>query len=307
MVDSHTEGEPTRVIVRGGPDLGEGTLRERRDRFRTTHDDFRRAVVTEPRGSAAVVGALLCPPDDPAHASGVVFFNNVGFLGMCGHGTIGVAVTLAHLGRLEPGRATFDTPVGPVPVELHSDGRVTFWNVRSYRSRARIPLDVPGFGPVLGDVAWGGNWFFLVEGSPVELRLRNVGPLTEYCQAIRAALADAGITGDEGAMIDHIELSGAPERPENSGRNFVLCPGGEYDRSPCGTGTSAKMACLVDDGHLAPGAAWRQEGILGGVFEGRAERLAAGIRPRITGTAHIIAEGDLLLDERDPLRHGVPS
>ena len=306
VVDSHTEGEPTRVVVAGGPDLGSGPLSDRRDRFRDRHDAFRRALVTEPRGSEAMVGALLCTPHEPASSTGVVFFNNAGYLGMCGHGTIGVVATLAHLGRLGPGRSAVDTPVGSVPTELREDGAVTFWNVPSYRSRARVPLEVPGFGPVVGDVAWGGNWFFLIDGGPFPLRLGNVDSLTSYCRAVRTALVRDGVTGDGGAEIDHIEVSGPPERSENSGRNFVLCPGGAYDRSPCGTGTSAKMACLVADGRLAEGAPWRQEGILGGVFEGRADRLPSGIRPRITGTAHLTAETDLLLDERDPLCYGVP-
>jgi 4-hydroxyproline epimerase len=253
-----------------------------------------------------MVGALLCAPHEPAHSAGVIFFNNVGYLGMCGHGTIGVIVTLGHLGRVRPGRLTIETPVGAVLTEWHGEGRATVWNVPSFRTRARVPLDVPGFGPIVGDVAWGGNWFFLVEGAPFELHAKNAPALTEYCRAIEAAVARHGITGRDGSRIDHIELSGPSERAENHSRNFVLCPGGAYDRSPCGTGTSAKMACLVADGRLKPGECWRQEGLLGGVFEGSAELLPEGIRPRITGAAYITGEGDLFLDRRDPFRSGVP-
>ncbi|MGI0131283.1 MAG: proline racemase family protein [Thermoplasmata archaeon] len=307
VVDSHTEGEPTRVVVEGGPPLGGGPLSERRDRFRMSHDAFRRAVVNEPRGSGAIVGALLCPPHDPAHAAGVVFFNNIGYLGMCGHGTIGLVVTLDHLGRWRPGRHVVETPVGPVLTEMDDRGRVTFWNVTSFRSRTRVPVDVPGVGSIVGDIAWGGNWFFLVDGSPFDLRPANVGALTDYCRSISTALGRAGITDGEGGRIDHIELSGPPERSENHGRNFVLCPGGVYDRSPCGTGTSAKVACLIADGAWKPGASWRQEGILGGVFEATAETVAGGVRPRITGTAHVTLEAELLLDDRDPFCYGVPT
>lgn len=307
VVDSHTEGEGTRVVVAGGPDLGTGPLSERRDRFRASHDAFRRALVSEPRGSDSVVGALLGLPEDPAHTAGVVFFNNVGYLGMCGHGTIGLIVTLHHLGRLDPGRAMIDTPVGPVETELGGDGRVTVANVPSFRTRAGAAVDVPGFGAVVGDVAWGGNWFFLTETAPAELRLKNVGVLTDFCRAVAASLVRNGVTGEDGTRIDHIELTGPPERTENDGRNFVLCPGGAYDRSPCGTGTSAKLACLVADGRLKPGAVWRQEGILGGVFEARADPLPRGIRPHITGTAYITGEAELLLDERDPFCYGVPT
>jgi 4-hydroxyproline epimerase len=306
VVDSHTEGEPTRVVIAGGPDLGEGPLSDRRERFRSRFDGFRRAVVTEPRGADPVVGALLVPPVDPTHAAGTIFFNNAGYLGMCGHGTIGVAVTLAHLGRLDRGRSALETPVGTVPFELAPDGRVTFENVPSYRSRRAVPVDVPGHGTVVGDVAWGGNWFFLSDAPGIPLRSTNVGALSAYCLAVRAALERSGVTGGDGGPIDHIELAGPPERPENSGRNFVLCPGGAYDRSPCGTGTSAKMACLVADGRLRPGEIWRQEGILGTVFEGRAATHGDGIVPRIAGRAHLTAEAELLLDPDDPFREGLP-
>jgi len=307
VVDSHTEGEPTRVVVDGGPDLGVGTLSERRERFRSSHDRFRRAVVGEPRGSAAMVGALLCAPDAAGHATGVVYFDNAGYLGMCGHGTIGVVATLAHLGRLGNGRATIDTPVGPVATERHPDASVTFWNVPSYRSRARVPLDVPGFGPVVGDVAWGGNWFFLIDGAPAPLRVARTEELTAYCRAVRAGLARAGVTGSHGEPIEHVALSGPAERSENDARNFVLCPGGAYDRSPCGTGTSAKLACLVADGRLTAGRPWRQEGILGGVFEATAEPLPVGVRPRITGRAFVTGETTLFFDPRDPWRDGAES
>ncbi len=307
VVDSHTEGEPTRVVVEGGPAVGEGPLATRRDILRDRYDEFRRALLDEPRGVEAMVGALLGPPEDPAHTAGVVFFDRARYLGMCGHGTIGLVTTLAYLGRLGPGPATIDTPVGPVPVELRPDGSVTLWNVPSYRSRANVPLDVPGYGALEGDVAWGGNWFFVVDTAPVDLRLRNVAALLAYARAIRAALAQRGITGDGGEAIDHVELCGPPERAENHGRNFVLTPDGTYDRSPCGTGTSARVACLVAAGRLALGVPWRQEGILGGVFEAVAEPLPKGIRPRLTGAAFVTGEANLIFEQRDPFRDGIGS
>jgi 4-hydroxyproline epimerase len=306
VIDSHTEGEPTRVVLSGGPDLGEGTLEERLRRFRGRFDHFRRAVVGEPRGADPIVGALLCTPDYGASAAGVLFFNNIGYLGMCGHGTIGLVATLAHLGRWGSGRRAIDTPVGPVLAEYHGGGRASFWNVPSFRTRSRVTVEVPGYSRVTGDVAWGGNWFFVINRTPLELRPENAPALTQYCKAIESALARHKITGTSGEKIEHIELCGPPMNRINHGRNFVLCPGGAYDRSPCGTGTSAKMACLVADHELAPGEPWRQEGILGGVFEGRAEPVPDGIRPRITGNAYLTGEGDLLFDEQDPFRHGVP-
>lgn len=305
VVDSHTEGEPTRVVVEGGPPVGEGPLAVRRDALRSHHDGFRRALLDEPRGVEAMVGALLGPPEEPTHTVGVVFFDRANYLGMCGHGTIGLVTTLAYLGRLRPGPAVIDTPVGPVATELRSDGAVTLWNVPSYRSRTRVPLDVPGYGQVEGDVAWGGNWFFIVDSAPADLRLRNVEPLLSFCRAARAALARAGVTGDHGEPIEHVELTGPPERAENQGRNFVLTPDGTYDRSPCGTGTSARVACLVADGRLALGVPWRQEGILGGVFEAVAEPLPVGIRPRLTGRAFVTGESNLIFQDSDPFRDGV--
>jgi 4-hydroxyproline epimerase len=309
VVDSHTAGEPTRVVMAGGPNLGKGPLAERRQRFARGHDSFRSAVVNEPRGSDVLVGALLVEPLDRECAAGVIYFNNVGTLGMCGHGTIGLIATLAFAGRIGPGVHRVETPVGVVRAELHEDGRVTVENVPSYRYQRNVSVDVPGYGAVSGDVAWGGNWFFLVEAGGRSLTLEDREPLTQLAAAIRAALAKKGITGAGGQEIDHIELFGPSPTPGADSRNFVLCPGLAYDRSPCGTGTSAKLACLAADGKLAPGAVWRQEGILGTVFEGqyrRSDGTREEIIPSITGSAYITGESRLLLGESDPFRMGIP-
>lgn len=307
VVDSHTGGEPTRVIVAGGPDLGTGSLAERLDRFRREQDAFRRAVICEPRGSDVLVGAILCPPVDPTCVAGVIFFNNVGYLGMCGHGTIGVAVTLGHLGRIAAGRHRLETPVGVVPFDYDGRNSVTLENVPSYRLAAnvKVKVTVDGLGEVTGDVAWSGNWFFLVGEHGESLELANVARLTFVTEAIRAALRAEGITGTDGAEIDHVELFGPPHDPQNHSRNFVLCPGGAYDRSPCGTGTSAKVACLASDGKLQPGKVWRQESILGSVFEASYRSDEGHILPRISGQAYITAEAMLLIDAADPLAWGI--
>lgn len=310
VVDSHTAGEPTRVVVSGGPNLGSGSLKDRLRLLATEHDHFRSTVVNEPRGSDVLVGALLVEPVNAASAAGVIFFNNVGYLGMCGHGTIGVVTTLAWLGRIEPGRHRIDTPVGEVSADFESDGRVTVENVPSYRYRAGIAVEVPQFGIVHGDVAWGGNWFFLTEDTPAPLTLENCEALTAFAVAVKAALHVGGVTGAEGQEIDHIEISSAASAPENNSRNFVLCPGNAYDRSPCGTGTSAKMACLAADGRLAPGQVWRQEGILGTVFEGRYQTKDGSsqqVIPSITGSAWITAESRLVIESDDPFRSGILS
>jgi 4-hydroxyproline epimerase len=310
VIDSHTAGEPTRVVISGGPRLGRGTVAERLQRFAAKHDGFRSAVVNEPRGSDVMVGALLVKPSNPECATGVIFFNNVGYLGMCGHGTIGVVATLAHLKHIKPGEHHIETPVGVVRATLHNDGRVTVENVVSYRHRKGVSVEVPGFGTVTGEIAWGGNWFFLVERTPLELTLNNRDALTEYTWAIRCALRDQGITGAAGEEIDHVELFVPASSAHADSRNFVLCPGKAYDRSPCGTGTSAKLACLAADGKLAPGQTWRQEGILGTTFDGsyRLRNGSAGaVIPSITGSAFITSESKLILQPGDPFPAGIPS
>jgi 4-hydroxyproline epimerase len=305
VVDSHTAGEPTRVVLSGGPTLGTGSLEDRLADLRGRHDAFRRSVVLEPRGSDSVVGALLLPPADPSATAGVIFFNNAGYLGMCGHGTIGLVTTLAHLGRVRPGPHAVETPVGTVDTVLHPSGEVSVRNVPCRRTQTGVRLEASEYGTVVGDVAWGGNWFFLTEKAPFDLTLANVARLLHYARAVRAGLERQGVRTDDGTPIDHIEVSGPPADPKNHSRNFVLCPGGEYDRSPCGTGTSAKIACLAAEGRLREGEVWRQEGILGTVFEGRWERSGGEVRPWIRGRAHITGEGDLLFDERDPFREGI--
>ena len=306
VIDSHTEGEPTRVVIAGGPDLGRGSIAERLQRFCTEFDHFRSGIVCEPRGSEVVVGALLLDPVQAESCAAVIFFNDVGYLGMCGHGTIGVLTTLAHLGRIGPGMHKIETAVGTVQATLHQDGTVTVENVPSYRYRAKVEVEVPGYGRVMGDVAWGGNWFFLVADPPCDLTAANRHELIAASTSIRAALHANGVTGRDGSLIDHVEFFSEPEDAENSSRNFVLCPGASFDRSPCGTGTSAKMACMYDDGKLSPGVVWRQEGILGTVFQGSVREGSDGqVNPSIRGHAWVIGESKLLFAGDDPFSRGI--
>jgi proline racemase len=301
-IDSHTCGEPTRVIITGGPELGSGSVATRRDRFRRDFDRYRSAVVNEPRGSDTVVGAMLLEPEDRACTAGVFFFNNVGYIGMCGHGTMGLLVTLAHLGRIGPGEHRIETPVGIVTAMLHAANRVNVRNVASWRAKRELGVDVPGIGMITGDIAYGGNWFFLVE-YPHPMAMADIGTLTQRCRSIREAVHAAGHP-----EVDHVELFGRPAAGGDS-RSFVLCPGDAYDRSPCGTGTSAKLACLASDGKLAEGAPWMQESIIGTTFGGRyawLDRAAGKIAPEIEGTAYVTSEATLVVDDRDALAWGIP-
>ncbi len=311
ILDSHTGGEPTRLVLDGFPDLGRGSMAERRQRLAEQFDDWRAATVLEPRGSDVLVGALLCEPVDPEACAGVIFFNNSGYLGMCGHGTIGLVVSLAHLGRIGPGVHRIETPVGTVQATLHDDRSVSVDNVPSYRYRKNFVVEVPELGSVTGDIAWGGNWFFLIADHGLSVAADNLDALTDYTWKVRQALESQGIRGEDGGVIDHIELFADDDHADS--RNFVLCPGKAYDRSPCGTGTSAKLACLAADGKLQPGTLWQQASVIGSQFEGSfvwehgEQQTGDRIVPTIRGRAYISAEATLLLDNEDPFAWGIRS
>lgn len=304
LIDSHTGGEPTRVVIDGFPELSGKDMAAQRDELRLQHDKWRQRTILEPRGNDILVGALLRPPVNVGSVAGIIFFNNENYLGMCGHGMIGVAVTLAYMGKIGVGKHNIDTPVGTVTAELHDDGSVSIENVMSYRYRQAVSVDVPQYGTVTGDIAWGGNWFFLINDHGFELNVQHSKQLLDYTIAVQQALVDNGITGEDGGVIDHVELFTASDKADS--KNFVLCPGGEYDRSPCGTGTSAKLACLAADGKLAPNTVWRQNSILDTQFQGSYTLNEAGqVMPTIKGNAYICGKTTLILDENDPLIDGV--
>jgi 4-hydroxyproline epimerase len=308
VIDTHTGGEPTRVVISSPIDLGTGSMIERREIFRTQYDDYRRAIVCEPRGSDVMVGAILLPPENRASLAGILFFNNVGYLGMCGHGTIGAAIALQHLGRVSSGIHQLDTPAGPVQFELLGDNRVTIRNVPSYRYRRDVEVTLASGQVLHGDIAWGGNWFFICKDHRLPIEVVNLDRLQRLTNEVRQALVSHGISGENGAEIDHVELIGAPTSPALAdAKNYVMCPGAAYDRSPCGTGTSAKVACLAADGELLPGQIYRQESIVGSIFEASYEMAEKGsVLPSITGSAFVNAESTLILDPQDPFCMGLP-
>jgi 4-hydroxyproline epimerase len=305
VIDSHTGGEPTRLVTAGFPDLGTGSMAERRKLLAEHHDQWRAACVLEPRGSDVLVGALLCTPVDPSACAGVIFFNNTGYLGMCGHGTIGLVASLAHLGKISPGVHRIETPVGTVQATLHEDHSVSVRNVPAYRYRKALVLQVPDVGQVVGDIAWGGNWFFLIAEHGLRVAGDNLDALTAYTYAVQQALEAQGIRGEDGGLIDHVELFSDDDHADS--RNFVLCPGKAYDRSPCGTGTSAKLACLAADDKLQPGQIWRQASVIGSEFEGSYEWQGERVVPTIRGRAFISAEASLIIEQDDPFAWGIRS
>jgi 4-hydroxyproline epimerase len=307
-LDSHTGGEPTRLIASLPFDLGTGSVADKLSTLKKNHDDLRRTVLLEPRGSDVLVGAYLVPPADPTCQFGVIFFNNVGYLGMCGHGTIGLIASLAYMGKVQPGVIRVETPVGVVEATLHKNeageypNKVSVQNIPSYRHLTHVPVTVDG-KTIHGDVAWGGNWFFLVHDHGLDVNMSNLEALTDFSWRVREQLAANGITGANGAEIDHVELFAST--PEADSKNFVLCPGKAYDRSPCGTGTSAKLACLYGDGKLKVGQVWKQQSVVGSIFEGSIQLDGDKIIPTITGEAWVMSEGTILVDERDPFGKGI--
>ena len=305
VIDSHTGGEPTRGVVNGWPQPEGKTLSERVCFMKENQEHLRTGAICEPRGHNAIVGALLTPPENPESLTGVIFFNDVGYIGMCGHAMIGTVETLRHLGKLNSHKALIDTPVGTVSIEIGDDGNVTVANVPSYLYMGDAEVYVEGLGQVRGDVAWGGNWFFLVNNQGPELTMSNIDFLMSSTKKIRQALIDSGITGEDGAVVDHIEFFGDPVHPDAHSKNFVLCPGNAYDRAPCGTGTSAKLACLYAKGKLQVGQEWIQESITGSLYKCWLEDIDGVITPFVTSRAHITAESTQYFSEEDDFCWGI--
>lgn len=316
IIDSHTGGEPTRMVYDGFPNLAGDTIQDKRQYFQQHFDHLRQSIILEPRGNDVLVGALLLPPTHPKATAGVIFFNNTGYLGMCGHGTIGVIASLAYQEKITAGVHWLETPVGLVKATLNQDGSCSVQNVPSYRYKKRVAVSVPEMGTVCGDIAWGGNWFFLVSEHGQRIEADNVDTLTQVCLQIKRALVADHITGDNGCEIDHIELFADSADPNIDSKNFVLCPGKAYDRSPCGTGTSAKLACLAADGKLAPNELWQQQGVVGSVFTGSYQTIGADhpdrdtypkhtIIPTICGHAYVCAKTTLVVQKDDPFKWGI--
>lgn len=306
VIDSHTGGEPTRVILDDGPDLGAGPLSKRAQILATQHKQFYHSVILEPRGQTAMVGALLVEPVDPDCVTGVIYFDSEAVLGMCGHGTIGLAVTLAHLGRIDIGTHKIETPVGVIEVCLTDQNTATVTNVESRRTDHAAQVEVDGLGTITGDVAYGGNWFYIIDPSPIAITVENIRTLTDAAIAIRTATIAQRIGGDAGQPVDHVVFQEPSPEDGIHSRNFVLCPDNAYDRSPCGTASSARLACLAADELLLPDQDIVQKSIIGSPYRLSYQTGSnGGVIPKITGQAFVMAESTLLFHENDPFKKGI--
>lgn len=324
-VDSHTAAEPTRVITGGLPMIRGATMADKRDELKRLHDPIRRSLVLEPRGHDAIILAYLLPPTHDDADLGVVFANDAGYLGMCGHGAIGLATTAVAMGlvaAVEPvTEITLDTPVGLIKCRVAVEGgrpkSVTITNVPSFLYRQRVVVDVHGFGKVAADIAYGGNWFAFVEADQLGLMVEkaHLPVLMQAAIAIREALVRDGVRGvhpdsGEEEVIDHVKLFVPLDGEHHGARALTLCPGTAYDRSPCGTGTSAKLAVLHAKGELKTGEQFDSESVLGTRFAARvvAETTVGefpAIVPEITGSAWITSFATFVIDPDDPCRHGI--
>ena len=324
-VDSHTAGEPTRIVTGGLPPLAGASMAEKRTILQRDHDGLRRALVLEPRGHDAIVLAYLLPPCTPGAHLGVVFANDAGYLGMCGHGAIGVATVAVAMGMVaavEPvTEVVLDTPAGVVPCRVAVAGgkvkSVTITNVPSFLFAQRVVVPVHGFGKVAADIAYGDNWFAFVEADQLGLMVEktHLPVLMQAATAVREALVREGVrgrhperSGDE--IVDHVKLFAPLAGDEPGARALTLCPGAAYDRSPCGTGTSAKLAVLHAKGELEIGAWFRSQSVLATEFRARVVRETRvgphpAIVPEVTGSAWITGFPTFVLDPEDPCRFGI--
>jgi len=321
-IDAHTCGNPVRVVAGGGPMLPHAPMADRRQIFMRDHDWVRRALMFEPRGHDVMSGSILYPPSAPDYDLAVLYIEVSGCLPMCGHGTIGTVTAALEAGLVIPreaGRLALETPAGRVDVEYASDGpyvdQVRLFNVPSYQHAAGVRIEVAGLGEIVVDVAYGGNYYAIIEPQANWAGLDSMGasdiqrlsPLVR--RAAQAAVApmhpeDARIAG-----ISHVMWCDKPRDPRADARNAVFYGEKAIDRSPCGTGSSARMAQLAAQGRLAVGDGFVHESIIGTMFDCRVEAAAmvggmAAIRPSVAGWARVIGHNTIYVDDRDPLAHG---
>ena len=321
-IDAHTCGNPVRVVAGGGPILPHVSMADRRTLFVRDHDWVRRALMFEPRGHDVMSGSILYPPFREDCDLGVLYIEVSGCLPMCGHGTIGTVTAAIEAGLVAPrqeGRLAIDAPAGRIAVEYTKAGQyveqVRLFNVASYLHAAEVEIDVPGMGRLTVDVAYGGNYYVIIEpqrnwtgldSMPADLILR-LSPL------VRRAAQDlvAPVHPKDGRIggVSHVMWCDKARNLQATARNAVFYGDRAIDRSPCGTGSSARMAQLVAKGRLAVGDEFVHESIIGSMFDCRVEGAArvgshAAILPSVSGWARVTGHNTIYVDDRDPLAHG---
>lgn len=321
-LDGHTCGNPVRLVSGGGPILEGQTMLEKRAHFLRAFDWIRTGLMFEPRGHDMMSGAILYPPTRPDCDVAVLFIETSGCLPMCGHGTIGTVTMAIENGLVtprEPGKLAIDAPAGRVEVTYRQEGRfveeVRLRNVPAFLHAEGLTAQVEGFGEIVVDVAYGGNFYAIVEPQKNfrDMADHSAGALIALSPRLRAALnAQYDFVHPEHPEIrglSHILWTGAPRHPEAQARNAVFYGDKAIDRSPCGTGTSARMAQLVAKGRLAVGDAFVHESIIGSLFHGRVEAATTvagkpAIVPSVAGWARQTGINTIFIDDRDPFAHG---
>jgi 4-hydroxyproline epimerase len=321
-VDAHTGGNPVRVVVGGGPLLPGVPMAEKRQIFMRDHDWVRRALMFEPRGHDVMSGSILYPSSREDCDLGVLYIEVTGCLPMCGHGTIGTVTVALEEGLVQPrtpGRLSLETPAGVVGVEYRQEGafveEVRLFNVPAYLHAEAVTLDVPGLGPLVVDVAYGGNYYAIVEPQPGWPGLDAVSArdLINWSPAVRAAAhaAVAPVHPEDERIrnVTHVMWCGPARDSRAHARNAVFYGDAAIDRSPCGTGSSARMAQLTARGALQIGDTFVHESIIGSLFDCRVESAAtvgnfAAIRPSVAGWARVTGHNTIFVDDRDPFAHG---
>jgi proline racemase len=322
-VETHTCGEPTRIVVGGLVDLPGDTIMAKQTYVREHQDHIRRALIHEPRGHRGMFGAILTPPVTPGAACGVIWFDNAGYLNGCGHGTIGVGIALVETGivQAEAPLTSFviDSPGGPLQLRVRVEGdracETSFENVSAFSAVSDATVAVDGIGEVTLDIAFGGNFFAILDATQVglEVRLDQAGRLAAAGKRIRDAVNDQiqvrHPTLPHLNRVEIVTFLSPPTRPEARYRSTHMFADGAMDRSPGGTGTSALMATLHAKARLGIGEELVTEGIVGGTFKGRLLRDvrvgdAAGVVPEVTGSAFVTGYHQFVLDSNDPWLNG---
>lgn len=323
-IDAHTCGNPVRVVAGGGPNLVGHNMSEKRQHFLGEYDWIRRGLMFEPRGHDMMSGSILFPPHDPNNDFGILFIETSGCLPMCGHGTIGTITIAIEEGLVTPktpGKVIMEAPAGLVEIEYQQTGKKVDWvrlvNVKSYLAAENLTIDCPELGEITFDVAYGGNFYAIVDPQKNFSGIHNftANKIIQYSQVIRDDINKkypnlfVHPENDTIRDVTHVLWTGDPIDPTSSGRNAVFYGEKAIDRSPCGTGTSARLAQLYAKGKLQVGEEYIHESFIGSKFTGKIESVTTlagkeAIVPSVQGWAVVYGYNNIIIDDDDPYAHG---